>query len=60
MPLKEGHLLVDGVKKTDIENPFEHGEVIVYNLDGVSTPSHYKDTGVLPNSVAREEGNCSP
>jgi hypothetical protein len=27
--------LVDG-KKTDIEYPFEHGEVIHYTLDGVS------------------------
>ena len=35
MPHKAGHLLVDG-KKTDIENPFEHGEVITYTLDGLS------------------------
>ena len=39
---------------------FEHGEVINYALDGESiTPSHDKNTGVLPNSVAVEEGNCS-
>ena len=31
MPRKEGHLLVAG-----IGYPFEHGEVIHYNLDGVS------------------------
>ena len=37
MPRKEGHLLVDGLKKkADIEYPFEHGEVINYTLDGVS------------------------
>jgi hypothetical protein len=31
MPLKEGHLLVDGkkTKKADIEYLFEHGEVII-------------------------------
>jgi hypothetical protein len=28
-----------GVKKTDIEYPFDHGEVINYNSDGVSTHS---------------------
>jgi hypothetical protein len=28
--------LVDGFKKTDIEYPFEHGEVIIYTLGGVS------------------------
>ena len=51
--------------KIDTEYPFEHGEVIHYTLDGVSlhigwcinTPSHYKDTGGLPNLVTREEGN---
>ena len=36
MPRKEGHLLVDGKKRKDIEYPFEHGEVINYTLDGVS------------------------
>jgi hypothetical protein len=36
MPLKEGLLLVDGLKKADIEYPFEHGEVINYTLDCVS------------------------
>ena len=30
MPHKEGHLLVDGYKKTGIEYPVEHGEVINY------------------------------
>ena len=30
MPHKEGHLIAD------IENPFEHGEVNNYTLDGVS------------------------
>jgi hypothetical protein len=47
-----------GIKKeADIDYPFEHG--INYTLDGVNTPSHYKDTGNLPNSVAKMEGNCS-
>ena len=36
MPRKEGHLLIDGKKKSIIEYPFEHGEVINYILDGVS------------------------
>ena len=36
MPRKEGHLLVDGKKRKDIEYPFEHGEVSYYTLDGVS------------------------
>ena len=36
MLCKEGHLLVDGLKKTDIQYAFEHGEVINYTLDGVS------------------------
>ena len=55
MPCEEGH------KKTDIEYPFEHGEVINYTLEGVSIHpvTNYKDTGVVPNSVAREEGNHS-
>ena len=45
-------------KKAGIEYPFEHGEVIHYTLEGnINTPSPYKDTGVLPNSVAVEEGN---
>ena len=51
MPRKEGHLLVEK-KEADIEYPFEHGEVINYTLDGVSK----QGTGVIPNSVAREEG----
>ena len=37
MSHKEGYLLVDGSKKQkNIENPFEHGEVINYTVDGVS------------------------
>ena len=36
MPRNEGHLLVDRQKKTDIEYPFEDGEVINQTLDGVS------------------------
>jgi hypothetical protein len=36
MPHKEGYLLVDRLKKADIEYPFEHGEVINYTLNGVS------------------------
>jgi hypothetical protein len=42
--------------KADIEYPFE--AKLLITLDGVS-PSHYKDTGVLPNSVAGAEGNSS-
>ena len=43
----------------DIEYLFEHGQVINYTLDDVSIhPVTTKDTGVLPNSVAGEEGNC--
>ena len=45
-------------KNMDIEYPFEHGKCII-------TPSHYKDTGILPNSVAGDgyggfhhEANC--
>jgi hypothetical protein len=32
-----------------------------YTMDGVvtTTPSHYENTGVLPNSVDGEEGNRS-
>ena len=44
---------IDGI----IKYTTEHGEVINYTLDSV--PSHYKDTGILPNSVAGEEGNHS-
>ena len=45
------------IYKRDTEYPFDHGKVINYTLDDVSIPpSHYKDTGVLPNSVAGEEG----
>ena len=36
MPHKEGHILVDGFKKADIEYPVQHGEVINYTLGGVS------------------------
>jgi hypothetical protein len=40
--------------------PFDYGIVINYALDGYTwTPSHYKDTGVLSNSVVREEGHFS-
>jgi hypothetical protein len=28
MPRKEGHLLISYLKNTDVEYPFEHGEVI--------------------------------
>jgi hypothetical protein len=42
MPCTEEHLLVDVLKKVDIQYP-----------------SHYKDTGIVPNSVAGEEGNRS-
>ena len=58
VPLPIGRFL----KQT--EYPFEHGEVINYTLDGVSVHSvttniQMSDTGILPNSVAGEEGNCS-
>ena len=60
MPHKEKHLLVDGYKKkTDIEYPLEHGG---YSLNFgwcINRLSHYKDTAVLLNPVAREEGNSS-
>ena len=49
-----------GKKKVDIEYSFEHGEVINYTYGWcINTHSHYKDTGVIPNSIAGEEGNCS-
>ena len=34
--------------------------ILVYHVINkyINTPSHYKDTCVLPNSVAGEEGNC--
>ena len=62
MPLKEGHLLVDLfiIFKKQTLNISESGEVMNYPLGlGISTPSHYRVTGLLPNSVAGEEGNCS-
>ena len=55
MPHKEG-------LQTDIEYPFEHGEVINYILDGVSihpVTTKIQASGVLPNSGAGEEGNRS-
>ena len=61
MPHGEGHLLVDWYKlKTDIEYPFEHGEVIHYTLDGVSIhPVTTKIQASFLNSITGEEGNCS-
>ena len=58
---KAGHLLVKNVK-ADIEYHFEHCEVTMLKLHVgwcINTPCHYKDTGILPNSVAGEEGNSS-
>ena len=46
-------------KKADIEYPFEHEEVINYTGWCINTLSHYRNTGVLPNSVAGEEENHS-
>jgi hypothetical protein len=43
----------------DIEYPIEHDEVIHCFVWRINTPCHYKDTGILPNSVAGEEGNRS-
>ena len=37
----------------------EHGEVINYTGWYINTPSHYKDTGVLPSSLDGDEGNRS-
>ena len=55
MPRKTRNLLIDKkFKKTDIEYPFEHGEVINYTLDGVSIHPVTKVTGALPNSVVGE------
>jgi hypothetical protein len=45
-------LLVMGKKK----KKEEHGEVINYTL---ITLSHYKESGILPNSVAGEKKKCS-
>ena len=45
---------MDKNKKADIEYPSEHNEVINYIL----AHSYYKDTGDIPNSVSREDGNC--
>jgi hypothetical protein len=64
MPCKEVHILVYGLKyiffKTDIEYPFEYVVVIKSHFRCcINTTSHYKDTGVHLNSVAREEGNQS-
>jgi hypothetical protein len=38
MPRKEWHILVDkkNTQKANIDQPFEHGEVINYTLDGAS------------------------
>ena len=49
----------NGGKKTDIEYPFEHGEVVNYTLDGVSL--HPVTTKIQASFLtnAREEGNCS-
>ena len=46
-------------KESDIEYPFEHGEINHYKCGWGIMPSHYKDTGILPNLVAGEEGNRS-
>jgi hypothetical protein len=53
-----GRLIYIYFFKLDIEYPFEHGEVINYTLDGVSIHP-VKNTGVLPYSVAREQGTHS-
>ena len=54
MPCKEGHLLVDGAKTTDIEYPFEHGEVINYTLYGKSI--HPDTTTQLPERKETAQG----
>ena len=47
-------------EEANFEYLFEHGEVLNSSLDGVSIhPVTAEDTGVLPNSVTGEEGNCS-
>ena len=61
-PREKVHLLVDGLKKNaDIENPFEHGEVIYYTLDGVLIhPVTIKiQASFLPQLQERKEGNHS-
>jgi hypothetical protein len=52
MPLKEGHL-----KKQTLNIPLSMVKLLITLW--INIPSHYKDTGVLPNSVAGEEGNRS-
>jgi hypothetical protein len=48
------------IKKTDIEHHFEHGEVIQIHVGWcINTPSHYKNTGIISNSFARQEVNPS-
>ena len=46
-------------KKADIKYLFEHGGYSLHFRWCINTPRHYKDTGILPNSVAGEEGNRS-
>jgi hypothetical protein len=51
---------VKNLKKADAEYPFEHGKVNILGFEwSIGTPSHYKYTGVLPNSVSGEEENFS-
>ena len=45
-------------KKQTLNIPLSMVKLLIYSLHFgwcISTPSHYKDTGVLPNSVAEEE-----
>jgi hypothetical protein len=60
MPCKEGHLLVDGFKKKQTLNiPLSLVKLLITLWMVYQYTLHYTDTGVLPYSVAREEGNRS-
>jgi hypothetical protein len=57
----KGHLLVDGfLKKQTLNMPLSMVKLLVTLWRVcINPPSHYKDTGVVPNTVAAEEGNHS-
>ena len=57
MPPIPIYLLIDGKKKTDIEYPFEHDEVINYTLDGVSI--HPVTTNIQASFFSRWRGRCN-
>ena len=62
MPRKEGHLLADGYKckKKTLDIPLSMFKLLITLLMVYKyTLSSSKITGLLPNSVAGEEGNRS-